>query len=68
MPEITSELVARVEREYFGQLLAMYRGNIASCARHSGLSRRCATLKLQKYALDSDEFRLSPREERASQP
>jgi DNA-binding NtrC family response regulator len=68
MPEVTGDLVARVEREYFGQLLAMYRGNIASCARHSGLSRRCATLKLQKYALDSEEFRLSPREERSARP
>ena len=40
------------------QLLARYRGNIASCARHSGLSRRSVAQKLRKYDLDRDEFRL----------
>ncbi|HEV3165669.1 MAG TPA: sigma-54 dependent transcriptional regulator [Isosphaeraceae bacterium] len=59
LPEVTDDLIARVERDYFAQLLARYRGNVARCARHSGLSRRSVTQKLQKYALDRMEFKLS---------
>ncbi len=57
LPDLTADLVGQVEREYLGQLLARYRGNIARCARHSGLSRRSVAQKLQKYALGRDEFR-----------
>ncbi len=63
LPDVTSELVGKVEREYFAQLLARYRGNVARCARHSGLSRRSVTQKLQKYALDRSEFKLAARDE-----
>jgi DNA-binding NtrC family response regulator len=58
LPEVTADLVGRVEREYFAQLLARYRGSVTSCARHSGLSRRSVAQKLRKYDLDRDEFRL----------
>ncbi len=57
LPEVTDDLVSRVERDYFAQLLARYRGNIARCAKHSGLSRRSVTQKLQKYDLDRTEFK-----------
>lgn len=57
LPELTDELVGIVERDYFSKLLRKYRGNVASCARHSGLSRRSVTQKLQKYALDRLSFR-----------
>ncbi|HWE36218.1 MAG TPA: sigma-54 dependent transcriptional regulator [Isosphaeraceae bacterium] len=57
LPEVTVDLVARVERDYFTQLLTRYRGNVARCARHSGLSRRSVTQKLQKYALDRTRFK-----------
>jgi DNA-binding NtrC family response regulator len=57
LPDLSADLVGRVEREYFSQLLARYRGNIARCARHCGLSRRSVAQKLQRYALDRDEFR-----------
>jgi len=57
LPEVTEALVARVERDYFAQLLERYRGNIARCAKHSGLSRRSVAQKLQKYDLDRTQFK-----------
>jgi DNA-binding NtrC family response regulator len=57
LPELTNELVSRVERDYFVRLLAHYKGNVARCARHSGLSRRSVTQKLQKYDLDRTRFK-----------
>ena len=57
LPEVTDDLISRVERDYFAQLLAKYRGNIARCAKHSGLSRRSVTQKLQKYELDRADFK-----------
>ena len=65
LPEVTGELIGQVEREYFTRLLSQYKGNVARCARHSGLSRRSVTQKLQKYALERTQFkgprRRSPR-------
>ncbi len=57
MPDLTSDLVARVERDYFTRLLVHYKGNVARCAHHSGLSRRSVTQKLQKYELDRTRFK-----------
>ena len=50
-------LVSLVEREYFTRLLVQYKGNVARCAQHSGLSRRSVTQKLQKYELDRTRFK-----------
>jgi DNA-binding NtrC family response regulator len=57
LPELTGELIAQVEREYFTKLLVHYKGNVARCALHSGLSRRSVTQKLQKYELDRTRFK-----------
>jgi DNA-binding NtrC family response regulator len=57
LPDLTGELIARVERDYFTRLLTHYKGNVARCAQHSGLSRRSVTQKLQKYALDRVAFK-----------
>jgi DNA-binding NtrC family response regulator len=57
LPELTSDLISQVERDYFIRLLARYRGNVARCAKHSGLSRRSVTQKLQKYDLDRTRFK-----------
>src|SRR5262249_18385227 len=57
LPELTTDLIGRVERDYFTRLLARYKGNVARCARHSGLSRRSVTQKLQKYKLDRTRFK-----------
>ena len=57
LPELTDDLIAQVEREYFTRLLVQYKGNVARCAKHSGLSRRSVTQKLQKYELDRTRFK-----------
>jgi len=57
LPELTDELVGQVEREYFQRLLVEYGGNVARCARHSGLSRRSVAQKLQKYSLERAAFK-----------
>jgi DNA-binding NtrC family response regulator len=57
LPDLTNELIGRVERDYFTRLLARYKGNVARCAKHSGLSRRSVTQKLQKYNLDRNRFK-----------
>jgi DNA-binding NtrC family response regulator len=57
LPDVTGELIGQVEREYFTRLLAQYKGNVARCARHSGLSRRSVTQKLQKYGLERAHFK-----------
>lgn len=57
LPDLTNDLIGRVERDYFVRLLAQYRGNVARCAKHSGLSRRSVTQKLQKYDLDRTLFK-----------
>jgi DNA-binding NtrC family response regulator len=57
LPALTDDLIGQVEREYFHRLLSEFRGNVARCARHSGLSRRSVAQKLQKYGLDRVEFK-----------
>jgi len=57
LPELTEDLVGQIEREYFVRLLSQYKGNVARCARHSGLSRRSVTQKLQKYRLERAQFK-----------
>jgi DNA-binding NtrC family response regulator len=57
LPEVTEALIGRVEREYLANLLTRYKGNVARCARHSGLSRRSVAQKLAKYELDRTLFK-----------
>lgn len=57
LPELTEELIGRIEREYLQRVLSEVNGNVARCARHSGLSRRSVTQKLQKYELDRQDFK-----------
>jgi DNA-binding NtrC family response regulator len=57
LPDLTNDLISQVERDYFTRLLARYKGNVARCAKHSGLSRRSVTQKLQKYSLDRMRFK-----------
>jgi DNA-binding NtrC family response regulator len=61
LPDLTTDLIGRVERAYFTRLLARYKGNVARCAKHSGLSRRSVTQKLQRYELDRTRFKDVPR-------
>lgn len=57
LPDLTTDLIARIERDYLTKLLTIYKGNVANCARHSGLSRRSVTQKLQKYELERLDFK-----------
>ena len=57
LPDVTDELVGRVERDYFTMLLERYKGNVARCAKHSGLSRRSVAQKLMKYQLNRSSYR-----------
>ena len=58
LPDLTCDLIGRVEREYFVRLLSLStRATSRDCARHSGLSRRSVTQKLQKYGLTAPRSR-----------
>lgn len=67
LPDVTDELIRQVERDYFVRLLGRYKGNVARCAKHSGLSRRSVTQKLQKYALNRLAFKTASREASAGE-
>jgi DNA-binding NtrC family response regulator len=57
LPDLTGDLIGRIEREYFVKILSHHNGNVAKCARHSGLSRRSVTQKLRKYGLKRSQFK-----------
>src|SRR5262249_2567640 len=66
LPEVTAALIGQVEREYFIRLLSEFKGTVARCAGHSGLSRRSVPQKLQKYSLGRSQLK-GPRR-RSSRP
>ncbi len=55
--ELTGDLIARVERDYFTRLLTRCRGNVARAAKLADLSRRSVTQKLQKHEIDRTRFK-----------
>lgn len=57
LPELTADLLGRIERDYFIKMLSHHNGNVARCARHCGLSRRSVTQKLRKYGLTRSQFK-----------
>jgi DNA-binding NtrC family response regulator len=57
LPDLAADLIGRIEREYLIKVLSQHNGNVAKCARHSGLSRRSVTQKLQKYGLTRGQFK-----------
>jgi DNA-binding NtrC family response regulator len=61
LQDLTGDLVSRIEREYFVRVLSLYKGNVARTARHSGLSRRSVTQKLQRYGLERTSFKTASR-------
>jgi DNA-binding NtrC family response regulator len=62
LPELTEDLIGRIECEYFTRLLSEYGGNVAMCSRRSGLSRRSVSQKLQKYGIERRDPRKSRRD------
>jgi DNA-binding NtrC family response regulator len=61
LPELTNDLISQIEREYFVRLLEQCRGNVARCARQSGLSRRSVSQKLHKFGLERARFKVASR-------
>ncbi len=61
LQDLTCDLIGQVEREYFVRVLSQFKGNVARTARHSGLSRRSVTQKLQRYGLDRSSFKPTAR-------
>ena len=59
LQEITDEFTQRIERAYLIRVLEKYRGRIAVCAEHCGLSRRSISEKLRRYQIDKSEFKPS---------
>jgi two-component system NtrC family response regulator len=57
LPEITAEFTSRIERTYLQRVLEKYRGRIAACARHCGLSRRSISEKLRRYQIDKRDYK-----------
>jgi len=57
LQEITEELTERVERFYIMRVLERYKGRIALCAQHCGLSRRSISEKLRRYQIDKKHFK-----------
>jgi DNA-binding NtrC family response regulator len=61
LQDLAGDLIGRIEREYFVRVLSLYKGNVARTARHSGLSRRSVTQKLQRYGLERSSFKTTSR-------
>jgi two-component system NtrC family response regulator len=57
LQHITDELTERIERFYLERVLERYKGRIAPCAQHCGLSRRSISEKLRRYKIDKKRFK-----------
>lgn len=57
LPELTEDLISRVENAYLKELLSRHQGNVTECARQSGLSRRSIAQKLRKQGFDRLSFK-----------
>jgi DNA-binding NtrC family response regulator len=61
LPDLSESLIGQIEREYFVRVLSECHGNVAKCARHSGLSRRSVAQKIQRYGLERMQFKRAAR-------
>jgi two-component system NtrC family response regulator len=57
LQELTEEFTERIERAYLVRVLEKYRGRIALCAEHCGLSRRSISEKLRRYQIDKGDYK-----------
>ncbi|MBS0513214.1 MAG: sigma-54-dependent Fis family transcriptional regulator [Proteobacteria bacterium] len=51
-----AEVIARFERDYLEQAIAMTRGNVSLAAQHAGKERRAFGKLLKKYGIDRNRF------------
>jgi DNA-binding NtrC family response regulator len=52
-----TEVVERFEREYFSQLLRMYRGNMSHAAKHANMNIKNFHEKMARYGLKKEAFK-----------
>lgn len=57
LPDILAEMTARIERQYLAKALKKSRGNVGTCAKICGLSRRSVSAKIGEYKLDKSTFK-----------
>ena len=55
--KMKTELVERFEREYFSQLLILYRGNMSKASRHASINIKNFHEKMARYGLKKEEFK-----------
>lgn len=51
-----AEVIARFERDYLEQAIALTRGNVSLAAQHAGKERRAFGKLLKKYGIDRSRF------------
>ncbi|HEX9022170.1 MAG TPA: sigma-54 dependent transcriptional regulator [Nitrospirota bacterium] len=55
--KMKTEVVERFEREYFSQLLRLYRGNMSKAAQHAGINIKNLHEKMARYGLKKEAFK-----------
>ncbi|ATE59891.1 sigma-54 interaction domain-containing protein [Thauera sinica] len=53
-----AEVIARFERDYLEQAIALTRGNVSLAAQHAGKERRAFGKLLKKYGIDRNRFQV----------
>jgi DNA-binding NtrC family response regulator len=57
LPELLTEVTAKVEQQYIRKALKKSRGNVGKCAKICGLSRRSISAKIAEYKLEKADFK-----------
>jgi transcriptional regulator with GAF, ATPase, and Fis domain len=57
LPELLTEVTAKVEQMYIRKALKKSRGNVGKCAKICGLSRRSISAKIAEYKLEKADFK-----------
>ncbi len=57
LPDMLSETMADLEKQYIRKAMRKTRGNVMRCAKICGLSRRSISAKLTEYGIKKEEFK-----------
>ena len=57
LEEARKHVVDRFEKEYLTHVLEKYKGKIAACARHAGVTTRSIHAKMRRYNLFKEDFK-----------
>jgi DNA-binding NtrC family response regulator len=55
--KMKTEVVERFEKEYFSELLTLYRGNMSHASRHAGINIKNFHEKMARYGLKKEDFK-----------